>query len=469
MSEMYLASDLERRHATDKKQVEEEAYRTQFRRDYARVLHSPSFRRLQGKTQLFPNWESDYFRNRLTHSLEVAQIAKSIAIRLNNTEEFLKDAEHKIDLDLCELAGLAHDLGHPPFGHNGEKALDRMMAKSGGFEGNAQTLRILCRLEKKEQLTDFPAGIDNNKNDGRLGLNLTYRSLASVLKYDYLIPQQVESQREKPKKGYYQSEKSIVDEIKSHVQSGIQCGDFRTIECSIMDLADDIAYSTYDLEDAFKAGFTTPLQVISTEDSVLEKIKNAMRTDLSIQDIRDILFWFFAPATNTSDNSFFDSKDKVYKLITSSYHASLSLARDAFLRNKQTSDIVGYFINSIEFVPNKDRPSLSSVQFPSEVKKEVEVLKQFAYVTIINSPMLKIVEYRGSDIVESVFSAIKESTENSDNSLLPDDFREVYEAVSDEEKDRVICDFVAGMTDRYALEFYGRLYSDHAQSIFKPL
>jgi dGTPase len=112
--------------------------------NYARVLHSPAFRRLQNKTQLFPGYESDFFRNRLTHSLEVAQIAKTIAHKLK--KEY---PELDLEPDVCEIAGLMHDLGHPPFGHNGEMALDECMSQDGGFEGNAQTLRIITRLEKK--------------------------------------------------------------------------------------------------------------------------------------------------------------------------------------------------------------------------------------------------------------------------------------------------------------------------------
>ena len=121
--------------------------RTPFRKDFGRLLHSPSFRRLQGKTQLFPSHESDFFRNRLTHSLEVAQVAKAIALHINATVPAFK--ADPIDTDLVELAALAHDLGHPPFGHNGEAALDDCMKPCGGFEGNAQTLRLLARIENK--------------------------------------------------------------------------------------------------------------------------------------------------------------------------------------------------------------------------------------------------------------------------------------------------------------------------------
>ena len=156
--------------------------RSPYRRDWARLIHSSCFRRLQGKTQLFPSDENDSFRNRLTHSLEVAQIASGIALNLNKAHRFFRD--NKIDEDLVYFAGLAHDLGHPPFGHNGEKALDRLMTRVGGFEGNAQTLRLLARIEKRETFT-YPKTKDplpvTKDNDNRLGLNLTYRTLRPFL------------------------------------------------------------------------------------------------------------------------------------------------------------------------------------------------------------------------------------------------------------------------------------------------
>ena len=133
---LYKPSDEHRRCSIDSKSdLPPEPYRTNYRRDYARLTHTPAFRRLQGKTQLYPGMEGDFFRNRLTHSLEVAQIAKSIAIRLNETEEFLRDEKMKICTDIVEFAGLAHDLGHPPFGHTGEEVLDELMLECGGFEG----------------------------------------------------------------------------------------------------------------------------------------------------------------------------------------------------------------------------------------------------------------------------------------------------------------------------------------------
>ena len=259
---LYSKEDFERSKREDE---ESEIGRSPFRRDYGRLLHSPAFRRLQGKTQLFPGHETDFFRNRLTHSLEVAQIAKGIALLLNAKNEGFR--AEPIDVDLVEFAGLAHDLGHPPFGHNGERALDDCMKEFGGFEGNAQTLRILSRVEKKVLDDDSPTdvhGITEQGKDRRLGLNLAYRSLAAILKYDEQIPLR-RRRAASLKKGYYASEQELVDRLKAHVGMPTAKGiKFKTVECQIMDIADDIAYSTYDLEDAMKGGFTHPLALLPT-------------------------------------------------------------------------------------------------------------------------------------------------------------------------------------------------------------
>jgi len=189
--------------------------------------------------------------------------------------------DRSLDIDLVQFAAAAHDLGHPPFGHNGERALDDMMKKFGGFEGNAQTLRILTRIEKRLKFTGEQldgAGEFARKHadaHGRLGLNLTMRALASVLKYDAEIPP-VRENSDALEKGYYSSEAAIVRSIKNSVAPNWP-GEkkFKTIECQIMDVADDIAYSTYDLEDTLKGGFLSPTQIIrevSTNPKMVEDI-----------------------------------------------------------------------------------------------------------------------------------------------------------------------------------------------------
>jgi dGTPase len=249
----------------------DDPWRTPIGRDYGRIVHSASFRRLQGKTQVFPGHESDFFRSRLTHSLEVAQIAEGIAQRLNYIEPKLKN--DSIKERLCAAAGLVHDLGHPPFGHNGERALDDAMRPYGGFEGNAQTLRILSKLEKKVR-RDHP-----EHGDDRAGLNLTYRLLAAALKYDRAIPER-RGKRAKLVKGYYQSEAALVSRIKLAVCGRRSVKNFKTLECSIMDIADDIAYSTYDLEDALKAGFLTPASILASDQDLLETVAKKLSTQV---------------------------------------------------------------------------------------------------------------------------------------------------------------------------------------------
>ena len=462
---LYQDSDWHREYGSGS----ETGYRSGFRRDYARVLHSPAFRRLQGKTQLFPGIESDFFRNRLTHSLEVAQIAKSIALRLNSECDFLRRCP--IDLDLIETAALAHDLGHPPFGHNGEEALDACMRRMGGFEGNAQTLRILARLEKKEP--DVPI---RSKADDGVGLDLTYRTLASVLKYDSCIPPRRGRRHGTLVKGYYRSERKLVEKIKEAVL-GKGCapkGQFKTIECGIMDLADDIAYSTYDLEDAFKAGFVTPIKLIAaaSDETIVASLK--AKTGLDQDQILEQMMSLFGsrivdleylevdPANVRADNP-----RGLALLAVEMDRASENLTRSGALRTNFTSELVNEYVDNVGVEIDARSPALSTVSLRPDLEDRVAILKHLTYEMVIQSPSLKTVKYRGKDIVTSIFDAL---CAEEGELLLPEDFRDrAGDAHSDGVRSRVICDFIAGMTDRYAVEFYGRLKSDTPQTLFKPL
>lgn len=431
--------------------------RSPFRRDYARLLHSPSFRRLQGKTQLFPSNESDFVRNRLTHSLEVAQITKGLAESFNSK----KNIKYKIDLDLVEFAGLAHDLGHPPFGHNGEKALDECMKHFGGFEGNAQTLRILTRIERKifaDGLNQqFVHGISEDAEDKRLGLNLTYRALASILKYDEEIPILRDSDS-KIVKGYFASESEIVKNIKQSVAGKNFQGKFKTIECQLMDIADDIAYSTYDFEDSMKAGFTSPLEVISwaSTPSYMEKLKEKIQNEIPEVSEDDIL-----NALIDTIGSTLRSNDSL-----TTYQESKLIAENSYLRTKLTSELVHNFMSGVSIKINEEIPALSKVIVSKKIKLQIEVLKHINYLMMIMSPRLKVVEFRGGEIVKTIFQIL---SSKEGKHLLPKDVRIIHDCLKTEiERKRTICDFVAGMTDRYAVDFYSRL-KGNASSMFVPL
>lgn len=488
---LYKRGDVEREDSASNK-GEKEPYRSDFRRDAARLIHCAAFRRLQGKTQVFPGGNSDFFRNRLTHSLEVAQIAKSLAIRINAQHEPFASPDLKINPDLVELAALAHDLGHPPFGHNGEEALDEAMSDYGGFEGNAQTLHILARTEKKQLLA--PADkelhdIVNASGDRRIGLNFTYRSLASILKYDAEIPERKDDRDDQGvQKGFYTSHARLVKRIKQKVLgvSGYH-GKFKTIECSIMDIADDIAYSTYDMEDCFKSGHLHPLKMIILNDSIYEAAANTINKRLRKQYadyefvehkmtpelvkaqlitlLREVfeISKFEQEMLEKGEISWDDTKRR---LAFNAAEMSYTTAEDGYYRTEVTSALIQQFLDGVEIILNDEFPQLHNARLAIETFKAVESLKNVVFESVIRSPEMQTFEYRGKDIVRKIFDAVAAPTGDK---LLPRDFRKLCENVSGSQRKRIICDFVAGMTDRYAWEFYNRIAGTSPHSLYTPV
>lgn len=444
-----------------------EDYRSAFRRDFARLIHSPSFRRLQGKTQVFPGEESDFFRNRLTHSLEVAQIAKSLAIKINYSNSYFN--KNPIDLDLVELAGLAHDLGHPPFGHNGEHALDYCMRDAGGFEGNAQTFRILTKTEKKDLCRNAEVPLSEDGVDNRLGLNFCYRSLAAILKYDRIIPSYRKSDK-KVRKGIYGCDKDLFERVKNSVCPEYANNQkFKIIECAIMDISDDIAYSTYDLEDTFKAGFLNPLDIIRSRQDLLEKVADsvseAIGEKFAAKDILSVFIEIFSDLFDPKSGTL-STKEEVAYFVAEIAEGSGQLATNGYLRTRFTADLVSQFISGVEVYFNEKCPRMSKVALRRDTLIKVETLKRYTYWATIMSPRLRISEQRGFDIIKNMFEKLNDK---KGYMLLPQDCRDLYDRAANEgDKKRVICDFIAGMTDRYAAEFYGRIFSENPQSIFKP-
>ncbi len=357
------------------------------------------------------------------------------------------------------------------------------MKDAGGFEGNAQTLRILSKLEKKgEPITPSSAP---HSFDERLGLNLTHRSLAAVLKYDNIIP--IENiERTHPDsicKGYYASEKNLVERLKKSVIGKSKYnGPFKTIECQIMDLADDIAYSTYDLEDALKAEFVSPMEILADTSNrdlmerIAKKVEQNVGTSFGETEAVYALLSLFIPA------EFFEY-DLIEKAIAGSepprhvaiagaimaitaFDTSKMFSKNGYHRNRLTTTLVDGFIQGIECKWDPVAPAFSKVHFSKEILPQVETLKHYTYEKLIASPRMKVAEFRGYEIVSELFKTLH----SKGASLLPDDFKEWHNATPNEvEKKRVICDFIAGMTDRYAIEFYGRLHSESPQTIFKPL
>ncbi len=328
------------------------------------------------------------------------------------------------------------------------------MRQHGGFEGNAQTLRIVSRLEKKAQ-----------GNDGQpLGLDLTFRVLASILKYDRQIPR---SRRHSQKlvKGYYLSEKSLVERIRTKVGRNKLAPrqQLKTVECAIMDLADDIAYSTYDLEDSLKAGFLSPSDILASSDTLLDqvavKVSSELKRVISPADVLRVFADIFSAAEVG------DTPQDATEAFIERFRAYRDLASSGYLRTALSSQLVNEAVMSVTLDYNDQCPPLSTVSLSERIAERVEVLKQYVFIATIYSSRVKLPEYRGYEVVSGIFEAL---SGDRGYLLMPEDVRFQHEAAGDHDTQmRIVCDFVAGMTDRYAMEFYGRLHSDSAQSMFK--
>lgn len=392
--------------------------RSEFERDRARIIHSAAFRRLQGKTQVFGVYEGDFFRTRLTHSLEVAQIAKGIALNLG------------ADTDLVEAVCLAHDLGHPPFGHNGEQVLHHLMREHGSFEGNAQTFRILTRLERKSNAYE--------------GLNLTYQTLDGVLKYKKPINvEDIRTIQDEPVKGFYAWDREFIEEIVARTGTGWQ----RSFECQIMDVADDIAYSVHDLEDSLKAGL---IRVEDFHKFSPPKIHRAVNARLAAAAIGQEV----------------DEEDIHAELVgIANRLEQLEQQAGRAARKMLTRDLIHEFASSVDVQAN----GRVDAEVVSRVR--IEILKAFVSHMVIFNPRVTTLGYKGREIIRRLFAVLDRGKESI--GLLPEDYGEAYEnaLISGTESDRkrVVCDFLAGMTDFYAIHFYSRLFVPGEGSFYEML
>lgn len=464
--------------------------RDPFREDVVHLVHSPYFRRLDGKTQLFPANESDLFRNRLTHSLEVSQVARDIAAHLNATVFSGSPGRPgymgQINLSLVEFAALAHDIGHPPFGHTGEKALDAEMKEFGGFEGNAQTLRIVTRLARRQ----YPGDVGSDKDvarglvsedglDLRVGLNLTYRSIAAILKYDTNIPD-IRRPDDKFVKGRYWQEREIVDRVKSSVLGDHSIGgSFRVVECWIMDVADDIAYSTYDIEDALCAGVLTAADFLHPRDEVVMAVVRDLRQKLGhiapakvrngLRQFAEIVRYFVMTKAKGSGDSIPVPEDKMTSPRSAAaeeqiFQASERVMLDAHVRTQMTSWWIDYLISNVECIVDEAHPALSIVRLKVAVRDHIEILKSFVFQSVTLSTPLQSITFKGERIVRELFKAFIEYGER----LLPPYERRLMERLSPDGqigsdvgqhrlRRRLLCDYVSGMTDSFASHLYGQL------------
>jgi dGTPase len=402
----------------------ENDYRSPFQIDRDRVLFSPAFRQLQSKTQVFQSGAYDFYRTRLTHTIEVARIARSIAEFLNGSSARLR-AGFFLDADLVEAVGLAHDLGHPPFGHIGERRLNELMQASGGFEGNAQSLRIVTELiyERPERSS---------------GMKPTRAFLDGILKYSSLYSEVAATLTE----GKYPKNHFIYDEqvgLRSFIYpeldwSGLsesERAQLKSIECQIMDWADDTAYSLHDIVDGIKAGF------ISAE---------------SLSDWRD---------RQKGLSSFQEQilEDLIGEIRSGGYEP-------------RTGIRIGEFIQACSLEPVETPLSAQSNRhrFRLEVDQRVREIcslhKRIAIDLIFRAPPLQQIEYRGGHLLTRLFAAYCDHAVDDNPrplNILPEPVGLwVEKAASAAEKRRLVCDHLASLTDGQAIRAYKRLFDPDA-------
>ncbi|WP_333570863.1 anti-phage deoxyguanosine triphosphatase [Sphingomonas sp.] len=425
--------------------------RTPAETDYARIVHSSAFRRLQGKTQILALGDDDFYRTRLTHSLEVAQVAAGVIQQLHMRgcagPGLLPPTE------LISAIGLAHDLGHPPFGHGGELALNYCMRDHGGFEGNGQTLRIVARLES--YVPDH-------------GADLTRRSLLGLLKYPVersavidqsIVPSLhagmstvsvIDRDTSKPAKAYYDEDAAIVgwifeplspEDRARFVQSSPRVGAhakslYKSFDCSVMDVADDIAYGVHDLEDAIALGL------------------------IDEERFRD-----FLPAGRCAgllsaigERPLTDDRSAPYDSLIGSLFGAPAMRKRAIGR------LVHHFLRAVDIVEDIEFEHTllrNRARLPEEPRDLLDALQALVVEDVINGARVQQLEFKGQRMVVAVFEALASDPRR----LLPTQVFAMYETVGA----RAICDYVASMTDSTLLKSYERLFSPRMGSLFDRL
>jgi len=354
---------------------EEFSKRTPHERDRDRIIHSSSFRKLKHKTQVFIESDSDYYRTRLTHSLEVAQISRSLCRAMNLNE------------DLGEVVALAHDLGHPPFGHNGEKALNFSMNSYGGFNHNDQTLRVITKIEKRHPSFD--------------GLNLTWESLEGIVKHNGVI----------------------VDEIPFHINEynkthNLSLNTNPHLESQIAAIADDVAYNNHDIEDALRAGLID-----------LNSLKQ-------IDYFNKLITELYQKFPNIEDNLL------TYQMLRMSIS---NMINDII--NYSSKMILKFKINSYTDIKNHFKFLIS---MSDTMKEDCLQIQSYLHKNVYNHRKLITKRSNVEVIVLRLFEYFEKNFDK-----LPKDW--LSKNNSDIEQ-RIICDYISGMTDRYASKLYKSIY-----------
>ena len=361
------------------------SFRSQFQRDRDRIIHSSAFRRLKHKTQVFVEHEGDYYRTRLTHTIEVAQVARTIAGVLG------------LNTDLAEAIALAHDLGHTPFGHTGEDALGALMAPYGGFDHNAQAIRIVTRLER--HYADFD------------GLNLTWESLEGIAKHNGpLIGPFARNPASLP---YALVEANAEWELELHT--------FASAEAQVAAISDDVAYSHHDLHDGLRSGLFTE------------------------GDLMDL------PVTGPA----FAEVDALYPGLDKMRRRHEALRR---VFGRLVEDVIAVAKNRLDAAQPKSVDDIRAmegtvIRFSKPLYQELKAIRSFLFTRMYRAPSVMVERARVTEVVNGLFPLFMEAPEH-----LPQEWRADVDAAKDETVlARIVADYVSGMTDRFALQEHQRL------------
>ncbi len=395
---------------------EHSSRRSDFARDRARLLHSSALRRLAAKTQvLSPTAGLDFARNRLTHSLEVAQVGRELATSLG------------LDPDIVDTACLAHDIGHPPFGHNGERALNTWAHDVGGFEGNAQTLRLLTRLEPKVF-----------GDDGSVyGLNLTRASLDASCKYPWPSSSSVADPSGRAKFGFYSDDAPAFEWMRAGAPERVRC-----IEAQVMDLSDDIAYSVHDFEDAVVNGYID-----------VQALGRRVDHDELVASMYE---WIGGEFGNDELIAAFDRLDTLDVWLDDWDSSRRSQAK---LKNL-TSQLIGRFSGAATRATREASTSENLIRFgadvvvPAEIQAEIAVLKGIVATFVMSRNTRQPIYAQQRQVLTTLADVLL----TRGPSELDAGFAGDWQAASDDTaRKRVVVDQVASLTDQSALSWYERL------------
>ncbi|MBP6737465.1 MAG: deoxyguanosinetriphosphate triphosphohydrolase [Rhodobacteraceae bacterium] len=363
------------------------SFRSPFQRDRDRIIHSSAFRRLKHKTQVFVEHEGDYYRTRLTHSIEVAQVARTISGVLG------------LNTDLAEAIALAHDLGHTPFGHTGEDALGLLMQPYGGFDHNAQALRIVTRLER--HYADFD------------GLNLTWESLEGIAKHNGPVTGPNADKKHDGPLPYALAEVNALWDLELDTHA--------SAEAQVAAIADDVAYSHHDLHDGLRSG-------LFSEDDLME-----------------------LPVTGPA----FEEVDRLYPGLEKMRRRHEALRR---VFGRMVEDVIAVAQNRLasaqpQSVDDIRHMGTTIIRFSKPLYQELKAIRSFLFHRMYRAPSVMAERARVTQVVNGLFPLFLTRPE-----LLPQEWRADIEAAGNEtELARIVADYVAGMTDRFALQEGQRL------------